>query len=165
MRRGLFGAIAVADPVHDELRLTIPVREALVRLGNMCELRGADTIALPGPSSVMRPPSLSRRWESYQVWRVTLGGVVPSDLTLCLIGDGLDLHRGVRLANEPHYPGEWAKSGVPWWELGEWVPCPACGAALVWYEAGYVPGYRVCAGRLHHHAQLAEDGRRARLVR
>ena len=34
----------------------------------------------------------------------------------------------------------------PWWECITDVPCPVpgCDHTLVWYEAGYVPGYRVC---------------------
>lgn len=38
-----------------------------------------------------------------------------------------------------------------------------CGAALVWYEAGYVPGYRICLAG--HHAMLTGDGSTARAVR
>lgn len=31
------------------------------------------------------------------------------------------------------------------------VPCPACNAGTIrWYEAGYVPGYRVCDGCKRH---------------
>ncbi len=69
---------------------------------------------------------------------------------------------GLRLQSEPAYPGEWAGVVcVAWWERGDWVPCPhhGCGAPLVWYEAGYVPGYRICLWG--HHAQLSRDGRRA----
>lgn len=53
-------------------------------------------------------------------------------------------------------------AGIAWHEFGAWVPCPTCGAALVWYEAGYVPGYRVCVRG--HHAQLSADGRSARAM-
>lgn len=37
----------------------------------------------------------------------------------------------------------------PWdaWADVTGVPCPLCGQILIWYEAGYVPGYRVCYGR------------------
>jgi hypothetical protein len=36
----------------------------------------------------------------------------------------------------------------PWSSITD-VPCPVdgCGQMLVWYEAGYVPGYRVCMAR------------------
>ena len=35
----------------------------------------------------------------------------------------------------------------PWdmWAAVTGAPCPLCGRDLVWYEAGYVSGYRVCA--------------------
>ncbi len=40
----------------------------------------------------------------------------------------------------------------PWdvWRDVTDVPCPhpGCGQTLAWYEAGYVPGYRVCMARL-----------------
>lgn len=32
-----------------------------------------------------------------------------------------------------------------WWEVAL-PPCPDCGADIVWYEAGYVPGTRKCTG-------------------
>lgn len=54
-----------------------------------------------------------------------------------------------RFANEPQFAWERANTGM-WLEI-DLTPCPKCGAALVWYEAGYVPGYRVCAGKAHHH--------------
>jgi len=57
-------------------------------------------------------------------------------------------HLGLRMEIEPEYPNE---EPPMWWERADWLPCPECGAALVWYEAGYVPGYRVCARPPHHH--------------
>jgi hypothetical protein len=66
----------------------------------------------------------------------------------------------------PEYPGEWPQSAIAWHEHGQWVPCPSCGASLIWHEAGYVPGYRLCtrpAGG--HHVQLAADGRSGKVVR
>jgi len=37
-----------------------------------------------------------------------------------------------------------------WWDAVTSVPCPVdgCDQTVVWYEAGYVPGYRVCMARL-----------------
>lgn len=156
----------VAAPVHEGLRLTIPAREALVAAGNDVELREAvtpngDAPCAHGDMSV--PPSL-RRGLPYQLWRVTMGGRVPRGLVPCLIGHGDEQHRGLRLGDEPEYPGEWASGGLAWWDQGEWVPCPSCGAPLVWYEAGYVAGYRVCARAPHHHARLSDDGRSATRV-
>lgn len=36
--------------------------------------------------------------------------------------------------------------GESWWDSVTNVPCPVpgCNQTVVWYEAGYVPGYRVC---------------------
>jgi hypothetical protein len=56
-----------------------------------------------------------------------------------------------RLASEPPWEGE--RDG-DYWLQGALTPCPKCGAALVWYEYGFVPGYRVCAGPKHHHVML-----------
>lgn len=67
-------------------------------------------------------------------------------------GHGLSL--AVRCDDEPEYPGE-VPNTVDSWLPAMLTPCPACGAALVWYEAGYVPGYRVCAGAKHHHVRLS----------
>jgi hypothetical protein len=156
----------VAAPVYDELRLTVPAREALVRHGNEVELRGATTLngdARHAPEDTSVPPS-KRRGHPYQVWRVTLRGTVPDGLVLCLVGQGGEQHRALRLHVEPEYPGEWPAAALAWHERGAWVPCPACQAPLVWYEAGYVPGYRVCAAKPHHHVQLGGDGTTARLV-
>ena len=55
----------------------------------------------------------------------------------------------LRLAWEPPYPGE--REDTDMWRAADVARCPKCGAALVWYEAGYVPGYRVCAGSAKHH--------------
>jgi hypothetical protein len=53
----------------------------------------------------------------------------------------------VRLDIEPEYPGEIAA----YWQQLDFTGCPECAAPLVWYEAGYVPGYRVCSRGPHHH--------------
>jgi hypothetical protein len=145
-------ASSVAPPVHDGLRLTIPVREALEAAGNIVQRLLGD------------------QGEDTGRYIVTMRGTVPRDLVLCLIG-GRDYRqreeqvRGLRLQIEPEYPDEWQDSAIAWWERGNWVPCPACRAPLVWYEAGYVSGYRVCARAPHHHATLSSDGRSAKLVR
>lgn len=132
-------------PVHNLLRLTIPVSEALTRSGNLVKFASITP---------------------YQLHTVTLVGVVPAGIVECLISYGDEQHRGLRLRNEPEYPGEWPENkSIAWYERGQWVPCPApkCGRALVWYEAGNVPGYRVCTAG--HHAQLSADGRTAHVVR
>jgi hypothetical protein len=67
-------------------------------------------------------------------------------LAVSIVGD--DGPVGIRLAAEPEYPGE---CGLDYWVTLDIMPCPRCHAPLVWWEAGFVPGYRVCAGRRHHH--------------
>lgn len=130
--------ICAQPPIHPDLRITIPARERLVQSGNRVT------------------PSSDGRWtvELHQP---------PQGLVYCLIGYGNEQHNGLRCEDEPAYPQEWPSDVIAWHEHGDWVPCPKCGGALVWYEAGYVPGYRLCTHG--HHAQLSDDGRSARLVR
>ncbi|MDE3097253.1 MAG: hypothetical protein KGK07_14790 [Chloroflexota bacterium] len=65
------------------------------------------------------------------------------------------------MPHEPPYPGEWPEGkGITWWERDMWTPCPTCGAALLWCEAGAVPGWRICLAG--HACQLADDGRSAK---
>lgn len=138
--------IKAAPPVYGPLRLTIPAREALERAGNIVT-RVADIAGCPAYSVELRRPP-------------------PEGVEICLIDYGAERyaeqHRGIRLAVEPPYPGEFS-GGISCWERGDWVPCPRCGGALVWYEAGYVPGYRLCTKG--HHAQLSSDGRAAKAAR
>jgi len=162
-------ADGVAAPVpEDRLRLTIPCRERLIHAGNVVEALEPVTLNPSGTHAhddLSVPPSL-RRGPTYPFWRVTLTGRVPLGLVLCFIQYGPDQHYGLRLDEEPPYPGEFPFDAVEWWRRGNWVPCPApgCGAPLVWYEAGYAPGYRICARSPHHHAQLSPDGRSAQTV-
>lgn len=60
----------------------------------------------------------------------------------------------LRCEDEPPFPGEVRDDGMTYWQRAALEPCPICGAALVWYEAGYVPGYRVCAKRPYHHIRM-----------
>ncbi len=147
--------LTIDPPVHEAIRLTIPAREALTRAGNAVD----PGLSQPGSMQVAMTGTIP----NVLMWRVTMMGTVPSGLVLALIGHGAQQHRGLRLTSEPEYPSEW-RDGVAWYERGEWVPCPrkGCGRALVWYEAGYAPGYRVCTAG--HHAQLSEDGRSAKVM-
>lgn len=143
VRTGLGGRCdGIAAPEHGGLRLTVPAREALLRAGN----RVVCIRVVPAGA---------------ETWDVTLCGSVPPGLVLDVLGDAT---RALRLDDEPGWPGAYPDSVVAWNERGEWIPCPMCGAALVWWEAGYVPGYRICARAPHHHAQLSEDGRTAATV-
>lgn len=127
-RTGLFPEHAGIAPIaFDDVRLTIPAREAL-------EAAGARV-------------SVQATLSGGQVYRVELGARMPTDLVAARMRE----HYGpaVRLAIEPEWPGEYPDC----WTALDWTPCPECGAPLVWYEAGYVPGYRVCSRPPHHHVR------------
>ena len=124
-RSGLFPEHTGIAPIrHTGLRLTVPVRELLETAGATIER----TEMPDGP-----------------LYAVTLGDRMPPGIIAVTIHNSGAV--GLRLAIEPPYPGE---CGDYWRQL-EWTPCPKCGAPLVWYEAGYVPGYRVCSRPPHHH--------------
>jgi len=127
-RNGLFpehrGAQMQQGP-HERVRLTIPAREAL-------EAAGAKITLTPDRDGVT-------------LYTVELSDRVPRDIVAAHIRN--TDHLGLRLAIEPEYPGEISS----YWETLDFTPCPKCAAPLIWYEAGYVPGYRVCAGSKHHH--------------
>ena len=59
----------------------------------------------------------------------------------------------LRMEHEPDWP---FPDFVSWWDRIAWQPCPECGHALAWYEAGYVPGYRICCGPDHHHCETVD---------
>ncbi len=128
-RTGLRENIANLIPArHSGCRLTIPVREAL-------EASGAEIVA---QDSVPGGP---------QVHAVRPGAQVPPGIIVALSPDSQ--HLCLRLEIEPEWPGEMRAQA--YWQQVDFTPCPACGAPLIWFEAGYVPGYRVCAGPAHHH--------------
>lgn len=136
--------LTIEPPTYGRLRMTIPVREALERAGN--------SIASDNPVGSPDDPCYA--------YRVQCTGTMPGGIVECLIGQGASQHRGLRLRDETEYPGE-MRGAVTWYEHGRWTPCPRkrCARPLVWYEAGYVPGYRVCTRG--HHARLSDDGRSA----
>ena len=133
----------------EQYRATIPTIEAILREpGNRVE-RPAGVKVRPGSvfGAAQEPSGL---------WAIWLARPPAGIIVVRILGSS-DV--AIRMADEPEYPGE-----VPaaWHERGEWTPCPAqgCGRALLWAEAGYVPGYRVCAGG-GHYSLLSPDGRRA----
>ena len=137
-------AIGVELPVYEPLRISVPAREALERAGNRVEPSDSDGIGAP-------------------LYRVILSRP-PAGLVFCCVNRGRgEPDAALRLAAEPAYPDE-RPEAASWAERGDWVPCPSCGASLVWYEAGYVAGYRVCSRRPYHHAQLGSDGRSAHAI-
>lgn len=130
-RTGLFREHAgIAAPVYDDLRLTIPAREAL-------EETGATVVRTGGPDG--------------PTYCVTMGQRVPEHLVVTAI-EG-DHRHGLRLESEPEYPGE-IRGHTSYWLRACFLGCPECGAPLAWYEAGYVPGYRVCTAGPHHHVMI-----------
>jgi len=126
------------SPPCYEVRLTIPAREALERAGN----------SIDRPPSATGTPIVELRRPPRGRDRLVIVALIGSTDT------------AARMEDEPRWPGECDTS---WYVRGEWVPCPGgCGRALLWHEAGYVPGYRVCL--TGHHVQLSDDGRSARRV-
>lgn len=133
----------MTSPIISPVRLTIPAREALLAAGN-------DVGSLP-PSGA-----------TYPLYTVTLLRPPPG-LVVVECGEphgpyGARHHLlGLRLASEPEFPYE---SPAAWYDRGALVPCPECGAALVWAEAAFVPGWRLCLGG-GHACRLSGDGRQA----
>ena len=130
-RKGLFkeyaGAV-IAPPVY-EARATIPVVEALRAAGATVEPLAAPDIG----------------------YRITLGQLMHAGIVACHLNASPWM--GLRMCDEPEYPGEYSD----YWRQVDFTRCPVCGAPVVWYEAGHVPGYRVCTGPQHHHS-LAKCG-------
>lgn len=116
----------IAPIIHRGMRCTIPAREALAAAGATITPVGQ---AVGG-------------WTLYDI---QLGQMMPQGIICAQVGQ----HAALRLQSEPAYPGE---VRIYWGQV-DWMPCPKCGAPLVWYEAGYVPGYRICTGPRHHHCQ------------
>lgn len=122
-RTGLFPEHNGIAPVVYETRATIPAIEALREAG-------ATIVAVDN--------------NEYQI---TLGPQMPKGIVAV---DVFGSFNGcIRMEHEPEYPmGEHPN----YWRQVDFTPCPVCGAPVVWYEAGYVPGYRVCTGPKHHHS-------------
>lgn len=123
-RSGLFSELAGIAPVTYQVRATSPAVEALLR---------ARAIVIP-----LGLPEIG--------YQITLGPKMPSGIIACHLNG--DPWVGIRMSNEPRFPGE----QFDYWLQVDFLPCPKCGAPVVWYEAGYVPGYRVCTGEAHHHS-------------
>jgi hypothetical protein len=124
-------------------RLTIPAREALERAGNTSAPTRDDLVlryAEPGA----------------QIWDVDMVRPVASLVVAHRVGYGSPpLY--IRTAEEPPWDGEVSAA----WEHAAWtLGCPhrLCGLALLWDEAGRVPGSRLCPRG--HRSQLSHDCRR-----
>lgn len=123
-KSGLFPEHDGVAPITHEVRATIPVVEALRAAGAKIER--------------LTPPAYG--------YTVTLGDTMPRGIVAVHLNGSPGV--GLRFANEPQYPTE----HPDYWIQVDWTPCPVCGAPVVWYEAGYVPGYRVCSRPPHHHS-------------
>jgi hypothetical protein len=123
-RQGLFPEHDGVAPVAYVVRATIPVVEALRDAG----------------ATVNRAP------DPMKGYTVIPGPKMPAGIVAVHLND--PPHVGLRLTIEPEYPQEFSD----YWAQVDFTPCPVCGAPVVWYEAGYVPGYRVCTQPPHHHS-------------
>jgi len=81
------------------------------------------------------------------LYKVQLSGTLPDDIIACHTNETQFIDASLRLQNEPEYPNEYKD----YWKQVDWLPCPECSSAIIWYEAGYVPGYRICSKRPYHH--------------
>jgi hypothetical protein len=112
-------------PVTHEVRATIPVLEAVFQAGGM-----SDPLGLP------------RRGH-----KIVFPDLMPAGIVAVHLNHS-DPRIGLRLESEEPYPQEY----LDYWATVDFTPCPVCQAPVVWYEAGYVPGYRVCTKTPHHHS-------------
>lgn len=129
-KTGLLSGMNGIHPPSYTVRATIPVIESLVRHGAVCD-------------RVLTPHG--------QVYHVCIGESMPEGIVATTVGGPPYVDACLRMSYEPGYqPFEYPDM----WVQGAWLPCPACGAPVVWYEAGYVPGYRVCTRPPHHHSLL-----------
>lgn len=129
-RTGLFPehrGLPIELQAHERVRLTIPAREALQAAG-----------------ARIAPEPNDGEPQTYTV-QLDAKREVPKGLVACRIV-GTD-HVGIRMEIEPEYPHETQSL----WDQVAFSGCPQCGKPLLWYEAGHVPGYRVCTGESHHH--------------
>ncbi len=144
--------------IHGErVRATVPAIEAIlvergnrVAVGDMPIRQGAVMAAAQHAQTLMPDPyapecMVERGWT---VWMVR----PPAGLVAVHVQMAHDRSAGapmtaLREDSDPPWPGEMAADG---WTSAAWtVGCPGprghpCGSVLIWAEAGYVPGWRVC---------------------
>lgn len=122
---GLFPEHKNIAPVTHEVQATIPVIESLQKTG---------TIITP-----LAMPSIG--------YKILLGDKMPKGIVAVHLNHS-EPRIGLRMESEDPYPQEYSD----YWATVDFTPCPVCQAPVVWYEAGYVPGYRVCTKAPHHHS-------------
>lgn len=116
------GFDGISPPVY-KARVTIPALEALTKAGATLQ--------------PLAPPQIG--------YRISLGQKMPPNIVAVHLNDAP--HMGLRLESEQPYPLEFED----YWRQLDFTPCPVCQAPLVWYEAGFVPGYRICSQAPYHH--------------
>ena len=134
-RKGLPEHKKVAPALHEKVRLTIPAREAL-------EAAGATVTPEPMNMAIGMPTYTVRLGDQVPI------GLVAAHTKISYSGGSWWELLSLRMEIEPEYPGEFMGD---YWQRLDFAPCPKCGAPLMWYEAGYIPGYRVCSKPPHHH--------------
>jgi hypothetical protein len=139
---GLLPGHDFLQPTTHVCHLTVPVAVAL--LSQEAELREA------GTGQKLTVFDFTPGKLTLPVVRIVLrhDRVVPGGILSCNVS--FEPHRALRMENEQEYPDE----HIEYWGTADFLPCPECGKPLCWYEAGFVPGYRVCTGREHHHCLL-----------
>jgi hypothetical protein len=136
-REGLFPEHKGVAPVEQKkVRLTLHAIEAL-------QASGATITDDPMDEAL-----------GIQTHMVQMGASIPTGLVVaathipCQDGYGYLDVLSLRMEVDPPYHDE---QDADYWRRLDFMPCPKCGSPLVWYEAGYVPGYRVCTKKPHHH--------------
>ncbi|GIW89676.1 MAG: hypothetical protein KatS3mg109_0108 [Pirellulaceae bacterium] len=129
-KTGLFEGHAGVSLRWNNVRATIPAVEFLHK-------HGVEVIPA-------EPASLG--------YLVRLGDSVPHGIVAVRLP--IAPYAAIRTSEELPFPDEYDDG----WLQADWTPCPKCGAPLIWYEAGYVPGYRVCAKPPHHHCVVEFSG-------
>lgn len=123
-------------PDEDDVELCTETVQATPGVIARLRVVGSQITSVPTPSG------------SSDVWNIVLGRRMPPGIVAVPLPQWPWI--GLRLDTDPPYPGE---SPDTWLQAG-WLPCPKCGAPVVWYEAGYVRGYRVCARPPYHHLMV-----------
>ena len=153
MRRTMRRTDHLVAPTY-EIRLTIPAREEIERAWATLPGDPRLVVARGGlvgvRNEIDRPPSAAG------IPIVTLR-TPPPGLVIVAVDVMGERSLGARTIEDGPWPREFPAA---WWDVGAWVPCPTCGAALLWCEAGFVPGWRICLSG--HAAQLSSDGRSAK---
>ncbi len=102
---------------------------------------------------------LIRDWLAWaEVWF----GIEPEAFDRMLYGSGKNAAYLAEQSSPMSMP-VWRKSRIEicnsYWP--QTMPCPHCQSWIVWAEAGYVPGYRICSG-CHRHWRMTMDSNSAK---